>query len=306
MIYTVTTNPSLDYVLEAELEPGRVNRARSEAIYPGGKGIIVAIMLHRLGIDVTALGFAAGRIGQAIRDLLDDQQVSHHLLTLPEGQSRINIKFLGARGTPETAVNGLGPQLTEDAMARMLEQLRELGPEDCVVISGWAQSIPFYLDMLELANGAGATTVLDCTGEALWQCLKRHPFLIKPNLTELGALFGVDDLEPAEAFDLAMRLQEEGARNVLVSMGSAGAFLLTEDHRLFSAAACDGKVISTVGSGDALVAGFLTGLLRTGDYSKALQMSVAAGCGCAFCDWLCSQDDVLALLDRIHVEEVAL
>lgn len=306
MIYTITTNPSLDYTIEAELVPGRVNRARSETIYPGGKGINVAIMLHRLGMEATALGFAAGRIGQAIRDLLDDQQVPHELIQLAEGQSRINVKFRGTAGMPETAVNGLGPRLTEEGMARMLERLQALRPDDCVVISGWAQSIPFYVDLLERANAAGSTTVLDCGGEALWQCLKCRPFLIKPNLAELGALFGVDDLELSEAIELAMRLQDEGARNVLVSMGSSGAFLLTEDRRLFTGDTCGGTVISTVGSGDAVVAGFLTGWQRTGDYVKALRLGVAAGCGCAFCDWLCSGDDVLSLVERIHVEEVAL
>ncbi len=306
MIYTITTNPSLDYTVEAELTPGRVNRTRSEAIYPGGKGINVSIMLHRLGMETTALGFAAGRIGQAIRDLLDDQQIPHELLQLAEGQSRINVKFRGTSYMPETAVNGMGPQLREADMARMLERLRGLRPDDCVVISGWAQSVPFYEDMLDRANAAGSTTVLDCSGDALWQCLKRRPFLIKPNLTELGALFGVEDLELSEAFDLAMRLQDEGARNVLVSMGSSGAFLLTEDRRLFSAAACGGTVVSTVGSGDAVVAGFLTGLKQSGDYVQALRLGVAAGCGCAFCDWLCSGEEVLALVDRVLVEEVTL
>lgn len=306
MIYTITTNPSLDYTVEADLAPGRVNRTRSETIYPGGKGINVAVMLHRLGMETTALGFAAGRIGQAIRDLLDDQQVPHELIQLAGGQSRINVKFRSTAGMPETAVNGLGPKLTREGMDRMLARLRTLSPEDCVVISGWAQSIPFYLDLLELANSAGATTVLDCSGEALWQCLKRRPILIKPNLTELGSLFGVEDLELSEAIELAMRLQDEGARNVLVSMGSSGAFLLTEDRRLFTADACSGTVISTVGSGDALVAGFLTGWKKTGDYVKSLRLGAAAGCGCAFCDWLCSGDDVLALVERIHVEEVTL
>ena len=225
MIYTITTNPSLDYAVEADLIPGRVNRTRSESIYPGGKGINVSLCLQRLGMETRALGFAAGRIGQAIRDMLDDLDCPHELLELSGGgQSRINVKFRGTASQPETAVNGRGPGLGEADLARLLARLEDLGPEDALVISGWAQSIPFYVSLLERANAAGCLTVLDCTGEALWQCLKCRPFLIKPNLSELGALFGVDDLDYLEGVELAAQVQREGARNVLVSMGPGGAF----------------------------------------------------------------------------------
>ena len=187
MIYTITTNPSLDYTVETELIPGQVNRTRSEVIYPGGKGINVSISLQRLGQETRVLGFAAGRIGQTIRDLLDDLGCSHTLLELSGGgQSRINVKF---RGAVETAVNGRGPDLGEADMAKLLELLREVGTEDAVVLSGWAQSIPFYVSILQQVVATGCMTVLDCTGESLWQCLGCRPFLVKPNLMELGALF---------------------------------------------------------------------------------------------------------------------
>lgn len=302
MIYTITTNPSLDYTVETDLIPGQVNRTRSEVIYPGGKGINVSVSLQRLGMETRALGFAAGRIGQTIRDLLDDLGCPHNLMELSGGgQSRINVKF---KGVPETAVNGQGPDLGAEDMDRLLDLLREVEPEDCVVLSGWAQSIPFYVSILQQVVATGCLTVLDCSGEALWQCLGCHPFLIKPNLSELGALFGVDDLDFTEGVELAHQLQNEGARNVLVSMGNNGAFLLTEDQQLYLASACTGTVRNTVGSGDSLVAGFLTGLQRTEDFAQALQLGVAAGCATAFNDWLGTREETMELLNKIHVEKV--
>ena len=189
-------------------------------------------------------------------------------------------------------------------MDRLLERLEDISPEDCVVLSGWAQSIPFYVSILRRAVARGCTTVLDCTGEALWQCLPCHPFLVKPNLSELGALFGVDDLEYTEGVELAHQLQVEGARNVLVTMGGRGAFLLTEDGQLYLANACCGQVRNTVGSGDSLVAGFLTGLKQTEDFGKALQLGVASGCATAFNDWLGTREETMALLNSIRVEKM--
>lgn len=302
MIYTITTNPSLDYTVETELIPGQVNRTESEVIYPGGKGINVSISLQRLGQETRALGFAAGRIGQTIRDLLDDLGCPHTLLELSGGgQSRINVKF---RGAVETAVNGRGPALEEADMAKLLELLQEVRSEDAVVLSGWAQSVPFYVSILQQVVATGCMTVLDCTGESLWQCLGCRPFLIKPNLAELGALFGVEDLDENEGVELARQLQHEGARNVLVSMGRKGAFLLTEEQELYFANACIGQVRNTVGAGDSLVAGFLTGLRQSGDFGQALQMGVAAGCATAFDDWLGTRESTLAIIKHIRVEKV--
>lgn len=301
MIYTITTNPSLDYTVETDLIPGQINRTRSEIIYPGGKGINVSMSLQQLGVETIALGFAAGRIGQTIRDLLDDLQCPHKLLELSGGgQSRINVKV---RGPVETAINGMGPKLCEADMMRLMELLRDVHPEDSVVLSGWTQNIPFYVSILQQLAPTGCTTVLDCTGEALWQCLGCHPFLIKPNLTELEALFGVEDLEPGEGVELARQLQHEGARNVLVSMGGEGAFLLTEERELYFANACSGHVCNTVGAGDALVAGFLTGLRKSGNFADALQMGVAAGSAAAFSDWLGSKELTMELLEQVHVEK---
>ena len=304
MIYTITTNPSLDYTVEAELIPGQINRADSEIIYPGGKGINVSLSLLRLEQETRALGFAAGRIGQTIRDLLDDFGCPHTLLELSGGgQSRINVKILGSA---ETAVNGRGPALGAADLVRLLELLKDVQRGDAVVISGWVQNISFYVSILEQLAEVGCMTVLDCSGEALWQCLGCHPFLIKPNLSELGALFGMEDLEYDEAVELAHQLQLEGARNVLVSMGGSGAFLLTESRELYIASACSGPVVNTVGAGDSLVAGFLTGLRQTGDFGKALQVGVAAGCATAFSEWLGSKEDTERLMEQINVEKTEL
>lgn len=304
MIYTITTNPSLDYTVETELIPGQTNRTASEAIYPGGKGINVSIALQRLGQETRALGFAAGRIGQTIRDLLDDLGCPHALLELSGGgQSRINVKI---KGPVETAINGRGPQLHDADMVSLLALLRDVKETDAVVLSGWTQSIPFYVSLLREITVTGCMTVLDCGGEALWECLCCRPFLVKPNLVELGALFGVEDLEYMEGVELAQQLQHEGARNVLVTMGSEGAFLLTEAQELYFANACLGVTCNTVGSGDALVAGFLTGLRQTGDFGRALQTGVAAGCATAFSEWIASKEEVEALMDQVRVDKTQL
>ncbi len=303
MIYTITTNPSLDYTVDADVILGQINRANSEIIYPGGKGINVSLSLQRLGEETRALGFAAGRIGQTIRDLLDDLGCPHTLLELGSGQSRINVKI---RGPVETAVNGRGPDLGAGDLVHLLELLQDVRREDTVVLSGWAQNIAIYVSILRQLEETGCMTVLDCGGEALWQCLDCHPFLVKPNLVELGALFGVEDLEYAEGVELAHQLQLEGARNVLVSMGGSGAFLLTESRELYFASACVGRTNNTVGAGDSLIAGFLTGLRRTGDFGSALQMGVAAGCATAFSDWLGTEEYTLELMEQIRVEKSSL
>ena len=303
MIYTITTNPSIDYTMEADLIPGQVNRARSEAIYPGGKGINVSVSLQRLGEETRVLGFAAGHIGRTIRALLDDLRCPHALLELSGGgESRINVKFMG---TPETAVNGIGPQLEKADLDNLMALLRDVNQEDAVVLCGWTRSVSFYVEILRQLAGTGCMTVLDCTGETLWQCLECRPFLVKPNLVELGALYGVEDLEYDEAVELAHQLQRDGARNVLVSMGGAGAFLLTEEQELYLANACIGQVRNTVGAGDSLIAGFLHGLKRTGDYGKVLQMGIAAGGATAFSDWLGSKEQTMELLGQVQIEKAS-
>lgn len=304
MVYTIATNPSLDYTVETDLVPGQINRSRGEYIVPGGKGINVALMLQRLGRNSKVVGFAAGHTGRTIRSMLDEMGCCHEFLEpVQRGESRINVKI---PGDPETSINGMGPVLTDEDRDRLLKLLEGVTPDDCVVISGWTRHIQFYEKLLERAHAVGCTTVLDTSGEALWQCLKQRPFLIKPNIHELGELFGFEDLEDVEAVQLAARLQEEGARNVLVSMGRRGAFLLTEDHRLYNANAVVRHKISSVGAGDSVIAGFLVGLRETKDFPRALRLGVAAGCATVYNEWLASAEEVLAMVDNITVEELEL
>lgn len=304
MIYTITTNPSLDYTVETDLVLGQINRSRGEYIVPGGKGINVALMLQRLGRSSKVVGFAAGHTGRTIRSLLDELGCSNELLEpVQRGESRINVKI---PGEPETSINGMGPVLTDEDRDRLLELLEDLTPDDCVVISGWTRHIQFYEKLLERAHACGCMTVLDTSGEALWQCLKQRPFLIKPNIHELGELFGFEDLEDVEAVQLAGRLQEEGARNVLVSMGRRGAFLLTEDHRLYNANAAVRHKVSSVGAGDSVIAGFLVGLRQSESFARALQLGVAAGCATVYNEWLASGEEVMSMVDSITVEELVL
>ena len=209
------------------------------------------------------------------------------------------MKFMG---TPETAVNGIGPQLEKADLDNLMALLRDVNQEDAVVLCGWTRSVSFYVEILRQLAGTGCMTVLDCTGETLWQCLECRPFLVKPNLVELGALYGVEDLEYDEAVELAHQLQRDGARNVLVSMGGAGAFLLTEEQELYLA---NGQVRNTVGAGDSLIAGFLHGLKQTGDYGKALQMGIAAGGATAFSDWLGSKEQTMELLGQVQIEKAS-
>ena len=203
--------------------------------------------------------------------------------------------------TPENVI------LTSNATHGLNIAIRSLvSSGDTVVISGWAQNVTFYVSIFRQLAGTGCMTVLDCSGEALWQCLACRPFLVKPNLTELGALFGVEDLEYTEGVELAQQLQREGARNVLVSMGGSGAFLLTEGRELYFANACCGRTVNTVGAGDSLVAGFITGFMQSGDFGRALQMGVAAGCATAFSDWLGSGELTMELMEQIRVEKSVL
>ena len=303
MIYTVTLNPSLDYVVEGELLPGCVNRARRENIYPGGKGINVSLVLRQLGMETMALGFVAGHIGGVIEALLYDLDCPHKLLKLRDGESRINVKYMGQQ---ETAINGCGPTLGEEDLIALLEQLKDADHGDWVVLSGWSQHPSFVQSILKTMRTSGCRTVVDCSGEALLQSLQYRPYLIKPNLQELGEVFNRRDLSFPESVMLAKELQDRGARNVLLTMGAEGAFLLTEAGELYTAASCPGEVRSTVGAGDATVAGFLTGLGEEMDLPRGLQMAVAAGCATAYTDWLGERREIMELVESIRVQKLPL
>ena len=298
MIYTVTFNPSLDYVIQVDkLVPGEINRTTHEAVYPGGKGNNVSVILSNLGHSSKALGFTAGFTGEALENMLKEFGCDTAFIRLPEGSTRINVKINAGE---ETEINGQGPVITEEAQQALFEQLDALKKEDILVLAG---SIPntlpsdIYERILEYLQGRGIHFVVDATKELLLKVLKYHPFLIKPNNHELGEMFGVTLKTRDEIVTYAKKLQEMGAENVLVSMAGDGAILLTEDGIIYKAKPPKGKVLNSVGAGDSMVAGFLTGYLNTGEYEKAFRLGVVTGSATAFQYWLATKEDIVALME---------
>lgn len=298
MIYTVTFNPSLDYVFQVDkLVPGEINRTTHEAVYPGGKGNNVSVILSNLGHSSKALGFTAGFTGEALENMLKEFGCDTAFIRLPEGSTRINVKINAGE---ETEINGQGPVITEEAQQALFEQLDALKKEDILVLAG---SIPntlpsdIYERILEHLQGRGIHFVVDATKELLLKVLKYHPFLIKPNNHELGEMFGVTLKTRDEIVTYAKKLQEMGAENVLVSMAGDGAILLTEDGIIYKAKPPKGKVLNSVGAGDSMVAGFLTGYLNTGEYEKAFRLGVVTGSATAFQYWLATKEDIVALME---------
>lgn len=298
MIYTVTFNPSLDYVIQVDkLVPGEINRTTHEAVYPGGKGNNVSVILSNLGHSSKALGFTASFTGEALENMLKEFGCDTAFIRLPEGSTRINVKINAGE---ETEINGQGPVITEEAQSALFEQLDALKEEDILVLAG---SIPntlpsdIYERILEHLQGRGIHFVVDATKELLLKVLKYHPFLIKPNNHELGEMFGVTLKTGDEIVTYAKKLQEMGAENVLVSMAGDGAILLTEDGIIYKAKPPKGKVLNSVGAGDSMVAGFLTGYLNTGEYEKAFRLGVVTGSATAFQYWLATKEDIVALME---------
>lgn len=298
MIYTITLNPSLDYFVTVEhFELGRTNRAVTEQILPGGKGLNVSVMLKNLGIDSTALGFTAGFAGKEIIRRIEEQGIHNGLTWLEEGNSRINVKIKNVEGTE---INGIGPAIPVEELDKLLAHVCQLKSGDFLVLAG---SIPasvsnnIYVKLMDAA-GKGVEVIVDAAGSLLRQVLPYKPFLIKPNHHELGDLFGVEIKERSEAIPYAKKLQEEGARNVLVSLAGKGAVLVAEDGCIFEMDAPKGQVKNAVGAGDSMVAGFLTGWLEKKSYEFAFRMGVCAGSASAFCEDFAGRVDVEALIDK--------
>lgn len=298
MIYTVTLNPSLDYVVEVEnLRVGVTNRTSYEQMLPGGKGLNVSFVLKNLGMESTALGFLAGFTGEEIKRRVEAAGVVADFVTLQEGCSRINMKVRNVDGTE---INGMGPVIPEEILECWMQQLDTLQAGDILVLAG---SIPssmpasVYMDIMKRLEGKGIRFVVDATKELLTNVLSYRPFLIKPNHHELGELFGVTLASWEEVVPYAKKLQEQGAVNVLVSMGGQGAVLLEENGTVHHAAAPEGKVVNSVGAGDSMVAGFLAGWLENGDYASAFRLGVAAGSASAFSENLATGEEIHQLYE---------
>lgn len=299
MIYTVTFNPAVDYVVHTdELKTGCVNRSASEAIFFGGKGINVSLVLSELGIKSKALGFVAGFTGRAIEEGIQGCNVETDFVHLESGFSRINVKI---KSSEETELNGQGPAIPAEAISELYRKLDNLCDGDTLVLAG---SIPNSLppDMYEriLARLAGRKirAVVDATKNLLLNVLKYRPFLIKPNNHELGEMFGVTLKSTEEIVVYAKKLREMGAVNVLISMAGDGAVLVDENGRVHTCGVCKGRVKNSVGAGDSMVAGFIAGC-GSGDYSYALKLGTAAGGATAFSDGLAKRDEIYALLSQL-------
>ncbi|MDE6733287.1 MAG: 1-phosphofructokinase [Oscillospiraceae bacterium] len=279
MIYTVTLNPSLDYTMRlSSLTAGEVNRSASEEVTAGGKGINVSATLAGLGVRSRALGFVAGFTGQELARLVGETGVEADFIELSEGATRINVKLKAAE---ETDINGSGAEINEEALARLFERLDALKSGDTLVLAGSVpRGVPrdIYERILARLDGKGVRAVVDAERELLLNTLKHKPFLIKPNLRELGELFGEKPATLDEIAALARRLREMGAQNVLVSMAGDGALLLDERGELHFQKALKITLVNSVGAGDAMVAGFLAALeKRPGDYEYALSFANETG-----------------------------
>ena len=304
MIYTTTFNPSLDYIIQVEgFKTGVINRTKTEMILGGGKGINVSVVLGNLGHQNKALGFIGGFTGDALKSLLDHQGVNNDFIEVQQGFTRINVKM---KSDDETEINGLGPVITESHIEQLFQKLDQLQQGDTLIISG---SIPSTLPddmyqriMVRLQN-KGIRFIVDATKDLLVNVLKYQPYLIKPNNLELSEIFGVSLETRQDVIPYAKRLQEMGARNVLVSMGSKGAVLVSEQGDVLEMDAPKGQVVNSVGAGDSMVAGFLAGMLETNDYQNALLMGVCSGSVSAFTDHLATRSEVEYLMNKLKTDK---
>ncbi|MFR7986441.1 MAG: 1-phosphofructokinase [Clostridia bacterium] len=300
MIYTVTFSPALDYVIDLdELRLGETNRSQKESYYFGGKGINVSTVLTNLGIENTALGFVSGFTGSALERGLKDAGLKTDFIHLEEGITRINIKL---RMKQETEINTQGAAITESKLEALLGQLERLKEDDTLVISGnIPNTLPdnIYEIMLKRLGGRGIRFVVDATGMLLKNVLKYRPFLIKPNRSELEELTESKIQNDADLEVGAKKLQDLGARNVLVSLGGDGAYLLCENGKQFRVPAIREAVKNTVGAGDSMVAGFLAGYMRKKDYEYALKLGIAAGSATACSEGLAKREKIEEFFQKI-------
>lgn len=300
MIYTVTFNPALDYVIRMEsLKLGTVNRSSAEAVYYGGKGINVSTALKNIGVDSVALGFVAGFTGKEIEEGVKNMGVATDFIKLPEGMSRINVKI---KAEQETEINGQGPAISMEKVEKLFEKLDRLEKGDCLVLAGTIPaSLPsdIYEQIMDRLKDKEIRIVVDATKDLLLNVLKYHPFLIKPNNHELGEMFGVVLKTDEEIVEYAKKLQERGARNVLISMAGDGAILLTETKEVYKMGVPKGTVVNSVGAGDSMVAGFVASYFKEHDYLKALKFGTATGSATAFSEGLATMDKVEELLKTL-------
>lgn len=293
MVYTITLNPALDYVMKVgKLRYDDINRSKSEEIYYGGKGINVSVILTRLGVHNKALGFVAGFTGRKLEQMLVDEGIDCDFNRLSNGQTRINVKI---KADTELDVNASGPNISEDDIKDLMDKLDDIGEDDYLVLAG---SIPstlpddIYERILSRLQSRGVNFIVDATGDLLKKALPYKPFLVKPNHHELGDLFGVETKTEEDIVKYARKVQEMGARNVLVSRAKDGATLIDENSNVTTFANVEGELVNSVGCGDSMVAGFVAGYISKKDYAYALKLGAACGNATAFSEELATADEI--------------
>ncbi len=303
MIYTVTFNPALDYVMNLkELQSKDINRTESEQLYYGGKGINVSVILSRLGVENKALGFLAGFSGKKIEEMLNAENINNDFVYLKKGYTRINVKI---KAEKDYDINAQGPDIDADEINALFDKLEKLKKGDYLVLAGSIpNSLPddIYEEILAKLQNKGVNFAVDATGDLLLNVLKYKPFLIKPNHHELGDIFKVEVKDEAEIAYYAKKLQEMGARNVLVSRSKDGATLVDEFGKVHSMGNVAGKVINPVGCGDSMVAGFIAGYAKSNDYYYALKLGSACGNATAFCSGLADRGTIDKMLESEYLK----
>lgn len=301
MIYTITFNPALDYIVRVNyLKLGEVNRTDFEEVYAGGKGINVSIVLNNLGIDNMALGYIAGFTGDEIERRVRGFGCKTDFIKLENGMSRINIKL---KSREESEINGQGPEINDNNLTKLYEKLDSIKEGDILVLAG---SIPntlpknIYEEIMERLSGKGIKFVVDATGDLLLRVIKYKPFLIKPNHHELGELFNTKLNNEEEIIEHAKKLKDMGARNVLISMAGDGAIFINEDGEVKKSNVPKGQLINSVGAGDSMVAGFIAGYLNSNSLDEAFKMGVATGSASAFSEGLAIKEKVYELLKQLQ------
>lgn len=300
MIYTITFNPALDYIMVVpSCRSGEVNRTEYEKIMAGGKGINVSIVLNNMGVENTALGFISGFTGGAIENILADMNCKTDFIKLDNGFSRINVKI---KSDTETEINGQGPDISDGAVKKLYEKLDSLNDGDTLVLAG---SIPsslsdsIYCEIMDYLKDKKLNIVVDATKDLLVNVLKYKPFLVKPNNHEIGEIFGVELKTRSEVVPYAKKMQEMGAKNVLVSMAGEGAVFVGENGEVYESEAPKGKLVNSTGAGDSMVAGFLAGYIEKQDFMYALKMGLSAGSASAFSENLATKEEVLNVFKTI-------
>lgn len=301
MIYTITFNPALDYISQVEnFEIGKINRTQTEKILPGGKGLNVSTVLRNLGIESTALGFIAGFTGEELKRDIEQRGIKTDFINVEKGLTRINVKISSKE---ETALNGNGPEITDEDIEQLFEKINNIKNEDTVILAG---NIPkcinnnIYEIICKKLEQNKVRFIVDATKELLMNVLKYKPFLIKPNKEELEETFKEKIETKEEIIEHAKKLQKMGAQNVLISLGGEGAILVTSENKEYFINAPKGKVLNTVGAGDSMVAGFVAGYEKSGDYEYAFKVGVATGSASSFSMNLATAKEVANLLKEIN------